>query len=372
MKPLCCITLLFATACVPCLAADWHVETIAGTGKPENNGDAGPALEINIGEPFGVEIGPDGALYVTEVRNHRVRRLDLATHTVTTVAGCGRRGYAGDGRPALDAELNEPYEVRFDRDGNMLFVEMQNHLVRRVDAKTRSISTIAGTGQPGDSGDGGPATSATFDHPHSIAIDDDGAIFIADIGNHRIRRIDPTTGIIESIAGTAERRLPREGQVARGNPILGPRALAFHERTMWIALREGHSVWRLDPADGTLHHAAGTGKAGYSGDGGSAKLATLNGPKGIAIDSHGNIYLADTENNAIRRIDAATATITTIAGSTSVNNSGRASDTQFADQVRLDRPHGICVGPDGAVFVGDTVNHVVRRIRPVQSTGKPE
>lgn len=372
MKLPCCTALLCTVSCIPCLAADWHIETIAGTGAPENNGNAGPAHQVNIGEPFGVEIGPDGALYITEVRNHRVLRIDLAAHTVTTVAGCGRRGYAGDDGPALNAELNEPYEVRFDREGNMLFVEMQNHLVRRVEAKTGRISTIAGTGQPGDSGDGGPATSATLNHPHSIAIGGDSAIFIADIGNHRIRRIDPTTGRIESIAGAAERRLPRQGQVARGNPILGPRALAFHERTMWIALREGHSVWRLDPSDGTLHHAVGTGAAGYSGDDGPAKRAMLNGPKGIAIDAHGNIYLADTENNAIRRVDAATAAITTIAGSASASNGDRASDAQLADQMQLNRPHGICVGPDGAVYVGDTLNHVVRRIRSVQPAGKSE
>ena len=164
----------------------------------------GAALSINIGDPFGVEIGPDGALYITEVRNHRVWRLDLATSTLTTVAGCGRRGYSGDGGPAVDAELNEPYEVRFDPDGNMYFVEMQNHIIRRVDAKTKTITTIAGSGRRGFGGDGGPAIKCLLNQPHSIALDGRGAIYVADIGNHRIRRIDLETGTIESIAGSTE------------------------------------------------------------------------------------------------------------------------------------------------------------------------
>src|SRR5688572_20260584 len=117
------------------ISAAADINTIAGTGKPKNNGGEGAALAINIGDPFGVEIGPDGALYICEVRNHRVWKLDLKTNALKVVAGSGEKGYAGDGGPAVKAKLNEPYEVRFDKAGNMLFVEMQNHLVRRVDAK---------------------------------------------------------------------------------------------------------------------------------------------------------------------------------------------------------------------------------------------
>ncbi len=154
-----------AALAIACLVSLWlaeptfagKIETIAGTGKSTDGGASGLAPRTNIGNPFGVEIGPDGALYICEVSNHRVRRLDLATGQLTTVAGCGRQGYAGDGGPATEALLNEPYEVRFDADGNMFFVEMKNHLIRRVDAKTGRISTVAGNGQPGDAGDGGPA-----------------------------------------------------------------------------------------------------------------------------------------------------------------------------------------------------------------------
>jgi DNA-binding beta-propeller fold protein YncE len=338
------------------------IEVVAGTGVAENNGDEGPADSTNIGSPFGVEIGPDGALYITEVHNHRVRRLDLITRKLATVAGCGRRGYSGDGGLAVDAELNEPYEVRFDRDGNMYFVEMMNHLVRRVDAKSKQISTVAGNGQQGFSGDGGPAVGAMLDHPHSIAMDDRGAIYIADIGNHRIRHVDPKSGIIETISGNEQRQPPQEGQTAKGNPLFGPRALFIDGRTLWIALREGHSVWRMDLTDGVLHHVAGSGEAGYGGDGGPAIGAKFNGPKGIAVASNGNVFVVDSENNVIRRIELTSGLIATVAGNKSqAGSEGERQDDPL--RAKLKQPHGVCVAPDGALFIGDTRNHRVLRVR---------
>jgi streptogramin lyase len=340
-------------------ANEFVIDSVAGTGAPENNGDSGPARLINIGDPFGVESGPDGALYITEVRHHRVRRLDLATGKLSTVAGCGRRGYSGDGGRAIDAELNEPYEVRFDRDGNMFFVEMQNHIVRRVDRKTITITTVGGNGEKGYSGDGGLATEAKLNQPHSIALDDNDGLYIADIGNHRIRRINLRTGIIESIAGDGVRKLPRDGQVARGYPILGPRALCIDRNILWIALREGHSIWRMDLKAGTLHHVAGTGKAGFTGDGGPARTAQFNGPKGIAAGPRESLFVADTENNAIRRIDLRSGIISSITSAAPDAD----NESEGGSEVRLDRPHGVCVGPEGTIYIGDTLSHVVRRAR---------
>src|SRR5262245_4928968 len=232
--------LLFCAPCLPTSLAAQTIETIAGTGQPENNGDRGPATKVNVGDPFGVEIGPDGALYICEVRNHRVLRLDLKSGELTTVAGNGTKGYSGDGGPAGAAQLNEPYEVRFDKAGNLLFVEMQNQLVRKVDAKTGVISTVAGTGKKGFSGDGGPATKAEFSSPHSIALDAADNIYIADIANHRIRKVDAKAGIVTTIAGNGERQQPVDGQTAAGKPMIGPRALFIDGDTLWIALREGH------------------------------------------------------------------------------------------------------------------------------------
>lgn len=341
-----------------CAAAP--IETVAGTGMSDDNGE-GVATKSNVGDPFGVEIGPDGALYITEVRNHRVRRLEWKTGWMSTVAGSGKQGYAGDGGPAREAQLNEPYEVRFDGEGNMFFVEMQNHLVRKVEAKSGRISTIAGTGKAGFAGDGGPATSAQLRQPHSIALDGRGGLYVADIGNHRIRRVDLKTGMIDSIAGSAEPRLPTEGQLAKGNPILGPRALFIDGTTMWIALREGHSVWKLDLASGKLHHVAGTGKQGFAGDGGPLKDAQFNGPKGIAVGPDKSVYVVDTENQAIRRLDLARNVVTTVAGSGPAKK-GFGGDGGDPLKALFDRPHGICLGPDGAIYIGDTLNHRVRRV----------
>jgi sugar lactone lactonase YvrE len=352
---------LFCFALLAGVAHGATIETIAGTGEPKNNGDEGASLETNIGDPFGVEVGPDGALYITEVRNHRVRRLDLQTNQVTTVAGNGSVGYSGDDGPAIEAQLNEPYEVRFDRAGNMLFVEMKNHVIRRVDAKTGVITTVAGTGKLGFSGDHGPATKAEFNIPHSIALDDSDNIYVADIGNHRIRRIDAASGTVTTIAGNGEKKLPVAGKAA-DKPILGPRALYFRDDVLWIALREGHSVWRMTLDDGLLAHVAGSGKKGYSGDGGDPLKATLDGPKGIVVDADGNVYVADTDNHAIRRITATSEVIDTIAGR-GPKHVGGEGDGGPATAATLNRPHGIGIDGKGAIYIGDTLNHRVRRVQ---------
>jgi streptogramin lyase len=344
------------------LADEAIITTIAGTGKTADAGsDSSLGIETNVGQPFGVEIGPDGALYITEVQNHRVRRLDLKTGSISSVAGNGKQGYSGDGGPATEASLNEPYEVRFDVEGNMFFVEMQNHLIRRVDHKSGVISTVAGTGKAGYGGDGGPATEAVLSSPHSIAFDDAGLLYVADIGNHRIRRIDLKANKIETIAGNGEKKLAVEGQQATGNPLLGPRALVIDGDTLWIALREGHSVWRMSLKEGVLHRVAGTGRSGYSGDGQAALAATFNGPKGIAVGPDKCVYVVDTENQAIRRIDPKTGKISTVAGS-GPQHRGAGGDGGPATKGELDRPHGICVGRDGAIYIGDSENHRVRRV----------
>ncbi len=354
-----CFGFAAALLMIPLLpAAGGTIDTIAGNGDP-----------ARVGQPFGVEIGPDGGLYICEVTNHRVRKFDFASKQLTTVAGTGVRGYSGDGGPALAAQLDEPYEVRFDRDGNMYFVEMKNHLVRRVDAKTRRISTIAGTGKAGWGGDGHPAAKAKLRKPHSIALFESGdrrELYIADIGNHRIRRVDLSTGIIVTVAGNGRKELPSDGEPVRGKSMVGPRALCVRGDNLWIALREGHSVWRLTLAGrghGILHHVAGTGKKGFSGDGGQAKQATFSGPKGIAVGPHGHVYVVDTENQTIRKIDTQTGTITTIAGA-GPQARGYAGDGGAATSAKLDRPHGVCVDAAGAVYIGDTNTNRVRRVVP--------
>jgi DNA-binding beta-propeller fold protein YncE len=201
-----------------------------------------------------------------------------------------------------------------------------------------------------------------LNQPHSIALDGRGGLLVADIGNHRIRRVDLGSGQIESVAGTDERRLPVDGQVARGTPVLGPRALSITNGTIWVALREGHSVWRLGLDRAIWTAVAGTGQRGFAGDGGPAGAAQFDGPKGVAAAPTGEILVVDTENHAIRAIDPAAGTLRRIAGS---GAKGFGGDGGPATAALLDRPHGICVAPDGNVYIGDTLNHRVRRLRPI-------
>lgn len=335
------------------LAAAPRITTIAGDGTPGYS-------ESRINNPYGLTIGPDGALYFCEVDNHRVRRLDLKTRALSTVAGNGRQGYSGDGGLAVDASLNQPYEVRFDPNGNLLFVEMQNHVVRRVDARTQIISTLAGTGHPGFGGDSGPAVRAQFRQPHSLAFAPDGLLLICDIGNHRIRRLDLSSGTIDTFAGTGIGAPTPEGAPLTGTPLNGPRALASDPAgNIYIALREGNAIYRIDAKDQRIHHIAGTGEQGYTGDGGPALLARLSGPKGIAYAPDGSLYIADTESHTIRRINLKTAIIETVAGT------GQRGDGPDGDPLvcRLSRPHGIFVDSTGLVYIGDSESHKVRVIR---------
>ena len=338
-----------------------QVLTVLGNGVPGFTGDGGLATEAKIRGPFGVIMGPDACLYVCDTYNHCIRRIS-ADGIVSTVAGIGgQKGYSGDGGQAVDALLNEPYEVRFDQKGDLYFVEMMNHLIRKVNRKTGVISTLAGTGKKGFGGDGGNASQATFNRPHSIQFGPQGDLFVCDIGNQRIRRISFKTGLVSTFSGTG-----RKGKTVNGGRIdkvdlNGPRAIDFNGDQMWLALREGNSVYRLDLSKGTIHHEAGTGKRGFSGNGGPARLSTLSGPKGIAIGPKGNVYLADTESHSVRMIDRATGNLELIAGD---GKSGDGPEGQDPKKCRMDRLHGIYVDANGSIYVGDTNTHRIRVIRP--------
>lgn len=336
-----------------------QITTFAGIGQAGYSGDGGPATKANLDQPFGVVRGPDGALYFCDTNNHAIRKI-TADGTITTVAGTGRKGYSGDGGPATKAELNEPYEIRFDRAGNLYIVERLNHTVRRVDAKTRIISTIAGTGTAGFSGDDGPATKAMLNQPHSIQFDAQNNLYICDILNHRIRRVDLKSGVIRTFAGTGEKLPTPDGAKFATAPLNGPRAIDFDRQgNLWLALREGNAVYKLDLKTGTLHHVAGTGRKGFTGNGGPAKEATLSGPKGLSIGPDGNVYLADTESHSIRMIDVRRKTIEIIAGT------GASGDGPDGNPLncKMARPHGVFVDRDGRIFVGDSEAHRVRVIR---------
>ena len=344
-----------------------EVVTVAGTGKKEYLGDGGLARDAGVGEPYGLTIGPDGSLYFCDIAFHVIRRVDKEGR-ISTVAGSGKKGYAGDGGPATQALLSEPYEIKFDADGTMYFVEMVNNLVRKVD-QAGVISTVAGTGKAGFSGDGGAAREATFNKPHSIALDGKGALFICDIGNHRVRRVDLKSGVVTTFTGNGEKSVPKDGSTFVNAGVSGPRAIDFTSTgDAILALREGNSVYRLDLAKQQFAHLAGTGKQGYTGDGGPARSATLSGPKGIAIAPNGDVFLADTESHTVRVLRHASEIIETMVGD------GKKHDGPDGDpkSCGLARPHGVCVDSAGNVFIGDSENYRVRKwtVRSPSTTSK--
>lgn len=342
-------------------AAQWRTSTIAGTGVAGHSGDGGPATRAQINNPFGVLRGPDGLIYFCEYDGHVIRRVD-ANGVITTVAGTSAKGYTGDGGLATNATLNKPHELRFDANGDIYFTDMANHAIRKVDMKSGVISTVAGTGEAGFSGDGGPATEAKLKQPHSLAFGPKGHLYICDIGNHRIRRVNKQTGVITTFAGNGKRERTPDGGKFKGAPLNGPRTIDFDKKgAMWLALREGNQVFRLDMKRGTIHHIAGTGKKGFTGNGGPAKQATLSGPKGIAIAPNGDVYLCDTESDTIRVIDASTGKLELFCGT------GKRGDGPDGDPLKckMGRPHGVWIDPDGSVFIGDSLAHRVRVIRRV-------
>ena len=342
------------------MSADSAIKTVVGNGVGGRAEEGAAGTNAAIAEPFGVVVGPDGSVVFCDLGNHRICRIDPESRRLSVIAGTGAAGHGGDGGPAREASMQQPYEVRFDNGGDLIFVDMVGQVIRQIDARRGVIDAIAGTGEAGFGGDGGPAREALFRQPHSIEIGPDGAIYVADIGNHRLRRIDVDTGIIETFAGTGEPAPTVDGADVLATPLNGPRTLAFDAAgDLFLTLREGNAVYRIDMRNRTIHHIAGTGRPGYAGDGGDAKAADLAGPKGISVDASG-VYIADTESHTIRRIDRQSGVITTVVGN------GKQFDGGDGDPLNcgLARPHGVFVAPDGRLFIGDTDNH---RVRVLQS-----
>ena len=336
-----------------------QITTLAGTGVQglAANGDLADHTTLN--NPFGLVIGPDSALYWVEYGSHRLLRLDLRSKKISVLAGTGTKGYSGDGRLATTAQLNTPHELRFDTKGNIYVAERDNHTVRFIDMKSKTISTAAGTGERGFSGDGGPSNKAQLAQPHSIALDRTDNVYICDIMNNRVRKIDAKTGTITTFAGTGERANTPAAASLDGAPLAGPRSIDITpDGKMYLVLREGNRVFAVDVARRQLKLVAGTGEMGYSGDGGAAVFAKFNGPKGIAYSPEGALYISDTENHVIRRIDLRNGMISTVVGT------GQRGDGPDGDPLtcKLARPHGVFIH-GRTLYIGDSENHRIRTMQ---------
>src|SRR6516162_1161241 len=338
----------------------WIITTAVGTGERGFAGDGGAAERALLNGPFDVGFDVDGNLYFSDTFNHRIRRVDAPTGIISTFAGSSEAGYAGDGGPATRARLNEPYGIAIDKVANVYIADRHNHCVRRVDRTSGVITTFAGNGVAGFNGDGGPASRAGMVEPNGLALDPaQGRLFIADVADHRVRVVDLATGTISTFAGTGEGQHSGDGGPASRAGVFGARAVKVAaDGTVYILERQGSTLRAVDPRSGVISTVAGTGARGYGGDGGPAKAAVFDAPKELALDPGGNILIVDTENHAIRCIHAATGIVETIAG----GRKGPGGDNGQATAAGLGRPHGAVVGPYGAIYIGDTENHRIRKL----------
>lgn len=331
------------------------ITTVAGGGSG-GLGDGGPAISAYLGSPSSVAVDSSGNLYIAELFNHRIRKVS-PTGIITTVAGDGSLGYSGDGGPAISAQLSGPRGVAVDSSGNVYIADSNNNRIRKV-SLTGLITTLAGNGSYGYSGDGGPAAAAQFRSPTAVAVDDGGNVYIADSGNNRIRKASPA-GLITTVAGNGSYGYSGDGGPAADAQFSSPAAVTVDDDgNLYIADSANNRIRKVS-AGGIITTVAGNGTQGYSGDSGPAADAQLNFPQGIAVDGSRNLYIADWGNRLIRRVSEGI--ITTIAGN---GSPGYWGDGGPATNAPLTGPEGVAVDSSGNVFIADLDNNVVRLLTP--------
>jgi len=377
---------------------------VAGNGTSGSSGDGGPATSAQLNKPEGVCVDGWGNIYIGDTENHRIRKVSLSGN-ISTVAGTGSGGYDGDGGLAINAKLKKPNGVFVDSSGSIFIADTDNHCIRKVDGVTGNITTVAGTGSSGKTGDGGPATNAKLNKPRGVFVDTSGDIYIADTENCSIRKVDVSTGNISRVAGnmSAHCGYSGDGAPATNAELNKPRGVFVDAAgNVFIADTENHRIRVVDGATGDIDTLAGTGTAGYSGDGGLATNAELDSPRGVclngagemviadtmnscirevdlgdiistitgtgapalnhprqlAMDATGNVYIADTDNQRVRKLDTS-GWITTVAGT---GSGGYDGDGIPATSAKLNKPGGVCVAPSGNFYIADTSNHRIRKV----------
>lgn len=332
-----------------------NIITVAGNGGIGYSGDGGPATAAELFYPRGMVIDKRGNMYIADGSNNRIRKIN-AGDTITTFAGNGTAGYSGDGGPATAAEFNYPYGMAIDKWGNIYIADVNNNCVRMIDT-SGTITTIAGNGTAGYSGDGGPATAAELNAVHGVAVDTMGNIYLADFNNHRVRVID-TAGNITTFAGNGTAGFIGDGGPATAAEINGPIGVSLNMTgDLYIGDYYNNRV-RMVNTKGTINTIAGNGTAGYSGDGGPATAAEVNGPIAFALDSKGNLYITDVSNNRVRMVTPGDS-ITTVAGTGVAGFSG---DYGPATVAEIYWPEGIARNPKGDMYFVEVINCRVREI----------
>jgi hypothetical protein len=342
---------LLACLAAPAQAAPGDISTFAGTGAAAFAGDGGPATAAALSQPTDVEWLGDGSVLVADFGNHRIRRI-WPSGIIGTVAGTGTAGFSGDGGAATSARLNAPTDVEPSADGGFLIADLGNRRVRRVSADG-TISTVAGTGTSGSSGDGGPATSAQLTAPAGVGNRLEGGFLIADAGSDRVRAVSPA-GTISTVAGGGG---GDDGPATSAQLAAPASVAALPGGGFLVSEWEGHRVRRVS-ATGTITRAAGTGNAGFSGDGNAATSARLHYPDGVSPTADGGFLIGDSRNGRIRKVTPQ-GTIVTVAGG---NGEGHGGDGGPATLARLSSPYSAAESPSGAIVIADGENNRLRLI----------
>lgn len=341
----------------------YTVKAVAGNGTSGFSGDGSTATSGQFAGPFGIATDGSGNLYIADQVNNRIRRLG-ADGTISTVAGDGTQGYAGDGATAAKAQMSTPVGLAVDKSGNIYVAEMDSHVIRRF-TNGGNISTFAGKAENGATwaGDGAVATAAGLNRPRGVAIDPGGLVYIADSGNHRIRKVD-SSGNISTFAGNGTIGYYGDGSAAIAATFNNPQGMAFDAAgNLYVADTNNHVIRKITKDGSLITTVAGTGRYGYSGDGGLATGATLAYPTTIALDAAGNLFIADTSNSRIRVV-LTNGVIWTVAGTGGFGDGADGPATSSA----LKFPLGVALDSTGAIWVSDTQNNRIKKLTPVAGT----
>jgi len=335
-----------------------YISTIAGDGTPAFSGDGLDAEGAQLNLPYGVCVDSAGNIYIADRDNSRIRKIDTAG-IITTVAGTGDLGFSGDGGAATSAWLNYPTGVCVDTVGNIYIADSFNSRIRKVDASSKIITTFAGSATSGFSGDGSAATLAKLTLPTGIFMHPSGSLYIADTNNHRIRKVD-TSGVITTVAGSALSGFLGDGSAATAARLNGPTGVFVDSSfNIYIADRDNNRVRKVTDSTGNIATIAGRSGTPYGDDGGQATLARLRNPSGVFVDSGGSVLIADFNNNRVRKVDQSTGIITTIAGT---GVFGYDSDGIDPTTKKLNGPTGVFADSAGNVYIADQYNNRIRKI----------
>ena len=346
-----------AVSLTSALCAGEKILLVAGGTEPAG----GIAAErTQLKSPFGIDFDRQGVAYIVELTGQRVLKLEQAL--LFHVAGTGELGTGGDGGPGAKAEFNGMHNLAVGVDGAVYLADTWNRRIRKFDPQTGRVTNFAGTGEKGFAGDGGPSERALFGGIYCVTVSaDNKRLLVADLDNRRIRSIDLATRQVTTVAGNGQQGAPMEGASAVSSPLVDPRAVTSdREGRIYILERSGNAL-RIVDGQGKIRTVVGTGKRGHTGDGGPGRMATLNGPKHLCLDRDGNVIIADTENHAVRRYLLKEDRILNIAGTGQKGTAGMGGPPA---QVQLFQPHGVTIGPAGELYIVDSGNDRVLKIVP--------